>query len=1398
MALDFLDVHVKCINKSYHMYPEFLIGKSKDLMIRGSDFYAIYDESTGLWSTDEFKAISMIDDILKSRRPEMEDKYGTAIHMHYLKNSSSGSIDLWRKFVKKQIPDEYTQLDNRLVFSDEIPERDWYASKKLPYSLIDMETPCWNELVSTLYSPEERQKIEWAIGSIISGDSKDIQKFIVFYGESGTGKSTIMKIIGKLFEGYTGTFKSKELASKNSTFALETLKDNPLVAIEDDGDLSRVEDNSVLNSLISHENLPINTKFKSIYTTRFTTMLFMGTNEPVTISNARAGLNRRLLDIRPSGNTIPERRYKSLMKTICSFELGGIASHCLKVYEDNKDIYDHYVPKEMLGATNDLYDFMNENVDTFLSSEYVTLKNIWPLYDQYCLESAVPYKMKKTRFKEELKTYFKSFDEQFMTPDGRHLRNVYSGLKTSKLSDKIFLFSGDRKNPEEEIQEKVLTKDWIDLKEQDSLLDILLKDCPAQYATDDEKKRPFRAWDHVTKTLKDINTKKLHYVRVPENLIVIDFDLKDENGNKSYELNAKKANEFPKTYTELSQGGQGLHLHYIWKGDVDTLAAMYAEDIEIKVYRGHSSLRRRLSKCNDIPVAELSSGLPIKESKKMVNFDTVKSEKGIRTLILNNLNKQYHPGTKPSVDFIYKILDDAYKSGLKYDVSDLRNQVLVFASASTHQAEYCVDLVSKMKFKSADNDISQEAEKRELVFFDCEVFPNLFLINWKVQGKGNPVMRMINPTPDEVEDLLKYNLVGYNCRRYDNHMLYARAFLGYSEEQLFHLSQRIIVDKDRNAFFGNAYNISYTDVYDFASAGNKMSLKKWEIKLGIHHQELQFKWDEPVPKEHWTEVAEYCDNDVISTEAVFDALSADWTARQILADIAGGCVNDTTNQLTTKLIFGDNRHPQSEFNYRDLSKELTEDGEVCFNYEDAFKYLCCAKTCYVSDEDGDRCPESPSICPGYDKPYFPGYKCEYGKSSYRGEEIGEGGYVYNEPGMYGNVALLDVTNMHGESVVQENLFGDRYTKAYQSLREARNDIKHGDYDKLENLFDGKLKKYLTDKSKAKDLSNALKTAINSVYGLTAAKFDNAFRDKRNKDNIVAKRGELFMIDLKHAVQQLGFTVAHIKTDSIKIPDATPDIIQFVMEFGELYGYKFEHEATYEKMCLVNGSTYIAKYLDETKCMNLYGYVPEKNEKNPGKWSATAAQFQEPYVFKTLFSREPLDFDDYCQIKETKGSLYLDFGKGEDHNYQFVGRIGSFIPVKEDKGGILAELLGDEDLADGGELLRYDKDTKGEMKYYAVGGTKGYHWMDSEIVRGLMADDSFDFHDILDESYYDQLVSDAIGDLSLYCDVDWFRSEDPYISCKFEQGKIMTHPIYNDELPFDPDETFTAMNKPERD
>ena len=494
-------------------------------------------------------------------------------------------------------------------------------------------------------------------------------------------------------------------------------------------------------------------------------------------------------------------------------------------------------------------------------------------------------------------------------------------------------------------------------------------------------------------------------------------------------------------------------------------------------------------------------------------------------------------------------------------------------------------------------------------------------------------------------------------------------------------------------------------MYDFSV--KKQSLKKFQIELGIKHKELGIPWDKPVPKELWTKVAEYCDNDVLATEAVFNARKSDFLARQILADVAGMTVNDTTNTLTTKIIFGNNRKPQEQFSYRDM-------GDMNFS---SAGHLC------------GRSPfdESYALLDEKERPIFPGYKYENGKSVYRREEVGEGGYVYSEPGMYANVAVLDVVSMHPSSIVAENLFGDTYTKRFKEILDARIAIKHKDFDRARNMLGGTLAKYLNDESAASDLATALKIAINSVYGLTSASFENPFRDIRNKDNIVAKRGALFMINLKHEVQKRGFIVAHIKTDSIKIPDATPEIIQFITDYGKLYGYDFEHEATYEKFCLVNDAVYIAKH-------------------KGGEWTATGTQFAVPYVFKKLFSKEVIIFEDMCETKSVTSFLYLDMNEGlteGEHNYHFIGRVGRFCPVKAGCGG--------------GILLRENTDKQtGEKGFAAATGSKGYRWLESEMVKELGKEDD------IDHSYYDRMVDEAVKTIATYGDFERFVSDEPYV------------------------------------
>jgi hypothetical protein len=289
------------------------------------------------------------------------------------------------------------------------------------------------------------------------------------------------------------------------------------------------------------------------------------------------------------------------------------------------------------------------------------------------------------------------------------------------------------------------------------------------------------------------------------------------------------------------------------------------------------------------------------------------------------------------------------------------------------------------------------------------------------------------------------------------------------------------------------------------------------------------------------------------------------------------------------------------------------------------------------------------------------------------------------------------------------------------------------------MLGGQFAEFLQDAGQAKQLANALKIVINSVYGYTSAKFDNPFKDPRNVDNIVAKRGALFMIKLVHELRDRGITVCHVKTDSIKIPNATPEIIDMVKKFGKRYGYTFDHEETYDRMCLINGSTYIAH--------SCYG-------KHEGQWVAVAAQFQHPYVFKSLFSHEPITFDDMCETKSSNTALYLlhsDNGDEDvgDDAYKFIGKVGRFCPMKAGcGGGLLLNKKSDETYDK--QLKAWERrQTEGKTtgsppaKYSAATGTDGYYWEDAEIVKALHKEDE------IDREYFRKLCDDAIAAIEEY-------------------------------------------------
>jgi hypothetical protein len=1427
--LDFFYIDEQYTKNGIVLEPVFVLDPpSDDLMVKGGDFFAVWDEENQIWSKDENCVIRQVDKALKEKKKSFGD---ASVYVKYMRIAKTGVIDQWHKFVKQQLRDRFQLLDQKVVFSNTDVKKEDFISHKLTYPLMKGDHSAYDELIGTLYDEENRRKIEWSIGAIVSGDSKHIQKFIVLYGSAGSGKSTVLNIIQDLFGGdgntpqdkrYWTSFNAKDLGASNAAFALESFKSFPLVAIQHDGNLSKIEDNTRINSLVSHETIEVNAKFEKLYSSKFNTFLYVGTNTPVKITEAKSGIIRRLIDVRPSGRKVPNSRYKQLMKKI-DFELGAIAWHCLEVYKSlGENYYDSYVPVEMIAATNDFFNFVSYYYEDFAKEDQVTLSEAWAKYDEWCTFTGTA-KKKQQEFRTELLNYFREYTERAYINDVR-VRSLYSGFIKEKFDigeenknvHKDVGISGGSGNRDCGGEINLSQDDWLDLIKQPSLFDKEYAEWPAQYEIDYGRGgQPEKAWVNCETKLKDIDTSKVHYAKPPDDvsILMVDFDLRGEDGEKDINLNLEAASKWPKTYAELSKSGGGIHLYYLYLGDIDKISRTYAPGIELKVFKGGSAIRRKLTKCNNIPIATFTGALPLKgEKKKKVEWEGYKNAKHLHEHLVReirkNLNKEVHPDTTSSIDMIKKILDDAYASGIPYDVSDLRQPVFLFACNSTNQSDRCIKTVSEMQWKSEEAEEKVEkppADPSRPIVIDIEIYPpdeekemeGLFLICWKYYGAPeDSIVAMVNPKAYEVEQLFRYMMIGYNILEYDAPLMYG-ASLGWTNRKLYDTSYRMINLGEQPPNKYQAKKMVLYDVYEYCkAAGDGKSLKKWEIELGISHMEMGIPWDQAVPKEMWPQIIEYCMNDVIATEKVFDHTKGYRMARDFQVNLVKALhgdnipvtTADTANTLSKRAIFGMNKHPQNEFNYRDLSKPVGSDQyeEYREKFGPEYKFRVWNAEGLPEYRDyipGEVLPDGWSILP-----FFPGYTFDkYAKkgmqSCFHGDYGGEGGRTFSKPGVYVNVWDGDISSQYPNSAMNEMLFGPRYTKTYAEIVKARIAVKHRDYETASKLLGGALKPFLSDET-AKDLAQGMKIIINSVYGLTKAGFENEFRDPRNVDNIVAKRGNLFMLVLKEQITALGYSVVHIKTDSIKIANATEEIKNFVIRFGREYGYEFETEGEFVKFALVNDAAYVAL------------------DKKEG-WITKAEQFQEPYVKKTLFTKEKIEFDDLCQTFNVHaGSLYLDRNedlecvddeliatqkaydrmtrkverqlrkatpdisdeavmeaikkdteiqmvkarlldlkerKPKGHNMQFIGRVGRFCPVVAGAGG--------------GWLYRVQ-----DGKNYAVSGSSGYRWLEAEYVT------KYGMQDSVDISYYRKLVDDAADAIKKLMegtdmDLEWFLSDD---------------------------------------
>ncbi len=1342
---DFLRIERKWDNKAQrNIYsPTFKIRSNiKDLIVRAGKFYAIYNPNTGKWETDDSKAIELIDNETRKYVEENEspalladEEHGPIIRL--LADQSNKLIREWHNFCEKDYRKEWDskcQLNQKVLFSNSEIKREDYITDTLDYPLQEEPTPAYDRICDVLYLPSEVEKWEWIVGCVLAGEQKKIQKMVIFYGEPGTGKSTIIDhvIANTIFGGYmkdgghyVTSFDAENLCGKDG-FGTDFLSKDAVICLDGDSKMDSITSKATLNKIISHEAVRVNGKYEKAYITTPNCILIVGSNEPIQLA-PNSGMNRRVIDIRPTGNKIPAKEYDQLIEHL-QFEKSGIAYKCLQTYKRlGRHKYDHYIAEDMLMRTSPFQNFVAENY--ILLKDGVSLANAYKIYTSYAEECNFKNIMVRHKFRDTLKLYYESFDGV-----------KFTGFKLEKIGLKPI------EEPETEEHE---SDDWLKMIPQSSLLDEMYKDCPAQYEQDD-KDHPLKyAWANCKTKLSDIDTSKVHYLKVPINLIVIDLDIKSEDGSKSLKKNLEMAHKFPPTYAEVSKSGQGIHLHYIYTGgDPNELSPIYGDNIEVKVFKGGSALRRMLTICNNVAIATISAGLPLKEDKKrgdnVIDWKGFKNTKMLKSFVVNCLQKKHHGYTKPEMNYLKSELDKWYESGETYDIRDFDSNIYAFACDSSNSAPYCMDVYNHLHLYSKDietKEIEETEEYKEtpIIFLDCEVSPSYkqaieagvdlpywipedtpahLLINWKFVGDDKLVTRMIDPKPHEVEELFKYRIVAYNGRQYDAHICWARA-QGYTCEEIYRLSDAIINKHDQNAKFMQAYSAFWADPYDYATNDNKISLKKWEIRLKLKHLEWNQPWDYPVPNSKLLQWSEYCDNDVITLEKVFfnKKMQAEFLAREMLAKLAGGKIIDTTNKLSTKFVRGDADH--LKLKYTDFTTGKQYGDGVPFDLEvlDYDAYIA------LGDDWTGVQPRNIHHFPGYHCVRFPDGTLH---NMFRGVDVGRGGLVLATPGMYGDAETDDVASMHPTSMGELDIFDGEQTQRYLDIKRGRVCIKHKDYETVKKMFGGVLAPYLEDKANTKALSTALKLILNAFYGMTSSPSDYfEAKDPRNINNIVALRGALVMKMLYDEVTARGFTVIHIKTDSIKIANPTPEIHEFVKEFGKKYGYDFEVEHVWDRLFLKDNAQFIGHLADNDPDV--------LDDPTIQRWEATGKYFDVPYVKKTLFTHEEITLDDMAEIINVKeGALHLIMNEGDKETDIFIGRVGQFTPMR----------------TKGGQLFRVK-----DGKRYAASGTKGFLWMETADVELLGLQDD------IDRSYYITKCEEAIELIKAAGDYYWFVMDD---------------------------------------
>ena len=146
--MDFYTISERSVRKGeIEVYPDFKNRTVEDLLVRGMDFYAVWDEDKGLWSTDILDVQRKVDKELWEHVEEVKKNRGGYQGFVTVKTMESDSSGTWKRFRQylKQYPDTKVRLDEKLTFANSEVKKKDYVSKRLPYALEEGDYSAWDK-----------------------------------------------------------------------------------------------------------------------------------------------------------------------------------------------------------------------------------------------------------------------------------------------------------------------------------------------------------------------------------------------------------------------------------------------------------------------------------------------------------------------------------------------------------------------------------------------------------------------------------------------------------------------------------------------------------------------------------------------------------------------------------------------------------------------------------------------------------------------------------------------------------------------------------------------------------------------------------------------------------------------------------------------------------------------------------------------------------------------------------------------------------------------------------------------------------------------------------------------------------------------------------------------------